>query len=102
MARKIKIHRKHQKRAAGRHGQIEATIDGLLDVRTRKKAIEIERTGKSERIEMALKRLAKAKEPHKILTVPNGDLAKACRIARRRKQKVTVRNLSGTRYCYPR
>jgi len=102
MAKKTGTHRKHQKRAAGRSGQTEVYINGFLDVRTRKKAIEIERTGKSERIERALQRLAKVKKPHKILKVPNEDLTKACRIARKRRQKVTISNLSGTRYCYPR
>ena len=102
MKKKTGIHRKHQRKAAGRQGQIEVSINGFLDVRTRRKAIEIERTGKSERIEKALQRLVKVKKPHKILRVPNKDVAKACRIARERRQKVTIRNLSGTRYCYSR
>ena len=102
MAKKTGTHRKHQRRAAGRHGKIEVPINGFLDVRTRKKATEIERTGKSERIERALQRLAKVKKPHKILKVPNKDVSKACRIARKRRQKVTISNLSSTKYCYPR
>jgi hypothetical protein len=101
MAKK-RIHRKHQRKAAGRRGQIEVHINGFLDVKTPKKAIEIERTGKSERIEKALHRLAKVEKPHKILKVPNKDLPKACRIARMKKQKVTISNLSSTKYCYPR
>ena len=101
MAKK-RIHRKYQRKAAGRQGQIEVYINGFLDVKTPKKAIEIERTGKSERIEKALQRLAKVKRPHKILKVPNKDLSKACRIARMKKRKVTISNLSSTRYCYPR
>lgn len=102
MVKKTRTHRRHQTKAAGRQGQIEVHVDGLLDVRTPKKAIEIERTGKSERIEKALQRLAKTRKPHKILKVPNKDLTKACRIARKRRQKVTISNLSATRYCYPR
>lgn len=102
MANKTGIHRKHQRKAAGRRGQTEVFINGFLDVRTRRKAIEIERTGKSERIEKALQRLAKVKKPHKILKVPNKDVSKACRIARKRRQKVTISNLSSTRYCYTR
>ena len=102
MGRKTITHRRHQKKAAGRRGQIEVHIDGFLDARTPKKAIEIERTGKSERIERALQRLAKVRKPHKILKVPNKDLSKACRIARRRRQKVTISNLSSSRYCYSR
>lgn len=101
MSRKTRTHRRHQKKAAGCRGQIEVHINGFLDVRTPRKAIEIERTGKSERIEKALRRLAKTKKPHKILKVPNSDLLKACRIARNRRQKVTISNLSSTRYCYP-
>ena len=102
MKRKTKIHRKHQRRAAGRQGQIEIHINGFLDVKTPKKAIEIERTGISGRIEKALQRLAKVRKPHKILKVPSRDMSKACRIARQRRQKVTISNLSSTRYCYPR
>lgn len=97
-----RTHRRHQRKAAGHKGEIEVRIDGFLDVRTRKKAIEIERTGSSERIGKALKRLAKVRKPHKILKVPNKDVLKACSIARKKKQKVTISNLSGTRYCYSR
>ena len=100
MARKTPTHRRLQRKAAGRQGQIEVPIDGFLDVRTPKKAIEIERTGRSERIEKALQRLANTRKPHKILKVPNEDLSKACRIARERRQKVTISNLSGTKYRY--
>ena len=102
MTKKIRTHRRHQRKAAGRQGQIEVHINGFLDVRTPKKAIEIERTGKSERIEKALQRLTKIRKPHKILRVPHRDLSKACRIARKRRQKVTISNLSATRYCYSR
>lgn len=102
LTKKTGTHRKHQRRAAGHRGQVEVYINGFLDVRTRKKAIEIERTGKSERIGKALQRLAKVKKPHKILRVPNKDVSKACRIARMRRQRVAISNLSGTRYCYPR
>jgi len=101
MSKKTRTHRRHQKKAAGRQGQIEVHIDGFLDVRTPKKAIEIERTGKSEGIEKALQRLAKTRKPHKILKVPNKNLSKACRIAHERRQKVTISNLSGTEYRYP-
>lgn len=101
MIRKTRTHRRHQRKAAGRRGQIEVHIDGFLDVKTPKKTIEIERTGKSERIKKALQRLAKTRKPHKILKVPNKDVSKACRIARNRRQKVTISNLSSTRYCYP-
>jgi len=101
VGKKARIHRKHQKKAAGRRGQIEVPINGILDVKTPKKAIEIERTGISERIDMALQRLAKVRKPHKILKVPNNDIPKACRIARKRRQKVTISNLSSTKYCYP-
>ena len=100
MTKKTGTHRKHQKKAAGTQGQIEVPVNGFLDASTRKKAIEIERTGKSERIEKALQRLAKTRKPHKILKVPNGDLPKACSIARKRKRKVTISNISGTKYRY--
>lgn len=102
MVKKTRTHHRHQKKAAGRLGRIEVPINGFLDVKTPKKAIEIERTGKSERIGKALQRLAKTRKPHKILKVPNKDVSKACRIARERRQKVTISNLSGTKYCYPR
>lgn len=102
LTKKTGTHRKHQRKAAGPRGQIEVYVNGFLDVRTRKKAIEIERTGKSERIKKALQRLAKVKKPHKILRVPNKDVSKACRIARIRRQRVTISNLSSTRHCYLR
>lgn len=100
MAKKTRTHRRHQRKAAGRQGQMEVHINGFLDVRTPKKAIEFERTGRSERIKKALQRLAKTRKPHKILKVPNKDLSKACRIARERRQKVTISNLSGTKHRY--
>ena len=99
MVKKTRTHRRHQKKAAGRRGRIEVHIDGFLDVRTPKKAIEIER---SRRFEQALRRLAAVRKPHKILKVPNKDLEEALRIARKRRQKVTISNLSGTKYRYPR
>jgi len=102
MAKKTRTHRRHQKKAAGRKGRIEFPVDGILDVITPKKAIEIERSGKPERIRKALQRLAKTRKPHKILKVPNKDVTKACRITRKKRQKVTISNLSGTKYCYPR
>jgi len=102
MAKKTTTHRRHQKKVAGRRGQIEVQIDGFLDVGTPRKAIEIERTGRSERIGKALQRLATVQKPHKILRVPNRDLSKASRIARKRRQKVTISNLNATRYCYSR
>ena len=102
MGKKTQTHRRHQKKAAGHQGQIEVHIDGFLDVRTPKKAIEFERTGRTKRIEKALQRLAKIRIPHKILKVPSKDLPKACRIARKRRQKVTISNLSSTKYRYPR
>ena len=101
MGKKTGIHRRLQRKAAGRQGQVEVPVDGILDVRTPSKAMEIERTGSTERIEKALERLAKSRRPHKILRVPNGDLAKACRIVRKRKVKVTVSNLGGTTHRYP-
>ena len=101
MVKKTGTHRRLQRKAAGRRGQVEVRVDGILDVRTPSKAMEIERTGRTERIEKALGRLAKSRKRRKILRVPNGDLAKACRIARQRKAKATVSNLSGTKYRYP-
>jgi len=101
MARKTRIHRQHQRKAAGRRGRIEYPVNGFIDTVTPKKATEIERTGKKKRIEKALQRLAEIRKPHKILKVPNQDLSKAYRIARKRKLRVTISNLSGTRYRYP-
>jgi hypothetical protein len=101
MAKKIQTHRRHQKKAAGRQGQIEVRINGVIDVKTQKKAAEIERTGRTKRIKKALQRLANIQKPHKILKVPNRDLSKAYRIASKRRQKVTISNLSGTKYRYP-
>jgi len=94
-----KTHRRHQKKARGRRGRIEVHINGFLDVRTPKKVIEVERSG---RFKQALRRLAAVRKPHKILKVPNKDLGKALRIARKRRQRATITNLSGTRYRYPR
>ena len=98
----MRAHRKLQRKSAGRRGRIEQPINGfLLDVKTKKKALEIERTGNSERIRLALQRLSKTRKPHKILKVPNRDLQKACRIALKRNARVTISNLGGTRYRYP-
>jgi len=102
MKKKMGRHRKLQKKIAGRTGILEYPINGYrLDVLTNNKAYEIERTGNPNRIEKALRRLAMIRKPIKILKVPNKDLEKALRIARKKGVKVTISNLSGTKYRYP-
>jgi len=100
--RRSRRHYELQQRFAGKKGRIEVPIvfggkKVRIDVTTPKKAIEIERSGKPERIAQAILRLQKSRKPHKILKVPTRDLQKAAKIRGKRKN-ITISNLSGTRY----
>ena len=95
-------HYELQQKFAGKKGKIEVPIvigrkKMRRDVMTPKKVIEIERSGKPERIAQALLRLQKSRKPHKILKVPTRDLRKAAKIRGKRKN-ITISNLSGARY----
>ena len=94
-------HKRLQSKLAGKRGKKEVPItigDEIMfrDVMTPKKVYEIERSGQAERIRQALLRLQASKKPHKILKIPDRDLSKAAKI--RGKRKITVSNLSGTKY----
>ena len=94
-----KTHRKIAKRVAGKSGRTEVSISRKtrLDATTRTKAIEIETSGRSGRLESAARRLKASRMSSKVLVVPHRDLSKARSAMRVVKASGTVRNLSGTK-----
>ena len=92
-------HRKIQRKIAGKKGKIEVPIKGKkrLDVLKGKKGVEVERSGDPRRISLALSRLKSKKTLKKELRVPQKDLDKATEIARKKRMKVVISNISGTK-----
>ncbi|MCX7615952.1 MAG: hypothetical protein N2Z68_00950 [Patescibacteria group bacterium] len=92
-------HRQIQKQIARKKGKIEVplTHKRRLDVLRKKKAIEIERSGSPERIVKALNRLKSKKTLSKELRVPQWDLDKAKEIGKKKKMRVVIKNISGTK-----
>lgn len=70
---------------------------GRLDVATKIKALEIERSGQIGRIEHAIKKLKADKRPQKILRVPQKDMPKAKETARKLKAPITITNEEKTK-----
>lgn len=90
-------HTKLQKEAAGQRGKIEVPVKvgrrrGRLDAKTRKKAIEIERSCDPQRIKWALQKLSKSGQPNKILKVNN----RCIPLAQELKRKLRVRGIKIT------
>lgn len=94
-----KTHRRAQKKAAGRKGQVEKALKSgkRVDAITRVKAIEIERGQTRTSLVKAAERLKESRRRQKILVVPDSKMADARQAMRRVGIGGTVKNLSGTR-----
>ena len=92
-------HQKAQRKLAGTTGRTEVPISKRrrLDVKTGNKAIEIERSGQTARLNAAISRLRTQRNALKELRVPQPDLNKAADLAKASGLKMRVKNLSGTR-----
>ena len=89
-------HKAAKNRAAGKTGKTEVvTPDGRLDVRTRSKAVEIERSGDPRRIRHALEKLKKVRGLARELQVPAKDQPMAQEVAQEVSLTVTITNLNG-------
>lgn len=94
-----KAHRRAQKKAAGREGQIEKTLKSgtRVDAITRVKATEIERWPSTARLHKSAERLKESRKRQKVLVVPDSKMADARKAMRSVGIGGTVKNLSGTR-----
>jgi hypothetical protein len=89
-------HKRAKNKAAGRNGRTEVPISGgrRLDAKKGHRATEVERSGNPKGISKAISRLKTQKNAKKELLVPNKDLDKAKKIAKRRAVNVLIQNLS--------
>jgi len=98
---KSESHKRAQRKAAGKAGATEAALSGdrRLDAITASKgrATEVERSGRSEALEKAVRRLAASGAGQRVLQVPNDDMDAAADAMRKAGVPGTVKNLSGTR-----
>jgi hypothetical protein len=94
-----RAHKEAKQRAAGNSGRTEVPLHGggRLDVRTRKTATEIERSGNLAQLKAAADRLHASHAPRKVLQVPEKDMAKAREAMRSVGTKGTVKNIGGTK-----
>lgn len=96
------VETRSHKKAKGSTRKTEIPIPGgkRLDARRGKYAIEVERSGSSQRIGMAISRLKTQTAYKKILRVPQSDMQKAVNIAKKRDAKISITNLSKTKRKY--
>lgn len=89
-------HKNAKNKAAGSNGRTEIPISRgrRLDAKNGNKATEIERSGSTKGISMALGRLKTQTNAKKQLLVPNKDLDKAKNIAQKKGVNVLIQNLS--------
>jgi len=94
-----RAHRRAQKRAAGREGQVEKTLKSgkRVDAITRVKATEIERWPTRTGLLKSAERLKESRRRQKVLVVPDSKMAHAREAMRIVGIGGTVKNLSGTR-----
>ena len=90
-----RAHKRHKRKSAGKRGRTEVAVNGRVDAITRKKVIEIERSGIKKRLNHSVKKLLKTRKRHKILRVPQKHLKAAQAVA---PPSVTVTNLSKTKH----
>ncbi|MBF0379837.1 MAG: hypothetical protein HQL69_02400 [Magnetococcales bacterium] len=92
-------HKRAKRAAAGKSGKTEVPLSGgrRLDAATKRRATEVERSGSSDGLEKAAKRLKDSKKPQKILQVPQNDMKKAAQAMRKVGVKGSVKNITGTK-----
>ena len=91
-----KSHKEAKRKAAGKSGRTEAPLAGgqRLDAATKRKAIEVEKSGN---LDAAAARLKKSGKPEKVLQVPQKDMAAARAALRKAGIGGTVKNMGGTK-----
>ena len=93
-------HRRAKGRAAGTNGKTEVPLSGKrrLDALTPSgKATEIERSGNTQRLEAAARRLKAASAKQHVLQVPQKDMETAVKAMQKTGVAGTVKNMSGTK-----
>ena len=92
-------HKRAKSQAAGKKGKTEVRLSGnrRLDAASNKRATEIERSGNSEGLLKAAKRLQSSGKPQKVLQVPQKDMPKAAKAMQKAGVNGTVKNMSGTK-----
>jgi hypothetical protein len=92
-------HKRAKSKAAGKSGKTEKPLRSgrRLDAATRKRAIEVERSGDSAALRKAAKRLKESGKSQKVLQVPNQDMAKAVQAMKYVGASGTVKNMSGSK-----
>lgn len=92
-------HKQAKSKAAGKSGRTEVRIsrNRRVDAVTRSKAVEVETSGRRERLEQAARRLKSSGRRSHILVVPQRDMKVARTAMRSAGTRGTVRNLSGTK-----
>lgn len=92
-------HKRAKSKAAGKSGKTEVPLKGnrRLDATSKRKATEIERSGKLDGLVKAARRLKASQKPQKILQVPQKDIPKAVQAMKNVGVGGTVKNMSGTR-----
>ena len=94
-------HRRAKNKAAGSSGQTEVPLGGgkRLDARTQggRRATEIERSGSTQGLQKAARRLKQSGAPQKVLQVPQKHMKAADAAMRKVGVGGTVKNMGGTK-----
>ena len=92
-------HKAAKSKAAGKSGKTEVPLKGgkRLDAATKRKAVEVERSGSADGLAKAARRLKTSGKAQKVLQVPQKDMGKAAAAMRKVGIGGTVKNLSGTK-----
>jgi hypothetical protein len=92
-------HERMKTKMAGKTGKKEVPIKGgmRLDVKTRHKAVEIERSKSMSSLKKAATRLGESGKSQKVLVVPQTSIKSAREAMREVGVSGTVRNISGTK-----
>ena len=94
-----KSHKDAKNRAAGRSGRTEVPQRGntRLDARTARRATEVERSGTTQGLRKAARRLQKSRAPQKVLQVPQKDMDAAAKAMRDTGVGGSVKNMAGSK-----
>ena len=92
-------HKRIKRREVGRGGVTETPLAGgrRLDASNRDKAVEVERSGRTSKLQLAAERLRASGKKQHVLLVPQKDLPKAVDAMKKAGTGGTIKNLSGTR-----
>lgn len=91
-------HKRAKAKAAGKTGDTEVSLGSKrLDAVTKKKVVEVERSGTTQGLEKAAQRLKASGRSQKVLQVPQQDMSKAAEAMRKEGVSGTVKNMGGTK-----